>query len=87
MRRPATFGDFVTAAVYAVGVVQLAVAGFVALWTLGGTLATAGRRGFGLPEWLFPTDVVLSTLAVAAMAVAYRRGALDSYDVRRGRQR
>lgn len=74
------------ASIYAVGVVQLATAGFLSLYVLGDVFATASKGGSGLPAWLFPLDLVLSVVAVIAMAVAYQRGDLDQYEVRRHRQ-
>ncbi len=85
MRRPATFGRFLTAAVYAVGVVQLAACGLVVLLVFGSTLATASKSGFEMPAWLLPLDLALSLAVVVAAWVAYRRGGLDTFEVRRQR--
>ena len=81
MTTPAPFSRFLLAAVYGVGVVQVAVLAVIVLVKMG-EMAT-GVRTDGLPGWLLSLDVVASLAAVVVMWGLYRRGDLDDVSVRR----
>jgi hypothetical protein len=84
-RQPATFGDFLVAAGYAVVAVQVAVLGFLGLAVLAVIFVSGRSGGTFAPSWLLWADLLASALAVIVMFVRYQLGDLDRYEVRRRR--